>query len=194
MVSQRGCRDSYGLMDCHRAVREAPCQRLFANTRHTNVRVHVTELLCVCLGGSEIYGANVAISSEAGRRFATIARLCFLFGLDPVIFPCNGCEETAEIGFLWWNKRCRGVILGEKKLKNALCFSDQHKVVLHLMEPHSFAPAGDPTTTTKRAQWHSSAPRFFTSLPVLPFPICVSPSIGFITSSLSRWCLSSWGV
>lgn len=58
----------------------------------------VTELLCVCLGRSE--GANVAVSSEAGRRFATIARLCFLFGLDPVIFPYNGCEEATEIGFL----------------------------------------------------------------------------------------------
>lgn len=100
MASEEGCRDSYGLMDCGRAVREAPHQILFANARHTNACVRVTELLCVCLGGSETRGANVAISSEAGRRFATIAQLCFPFGLDPVIFPCNGCEETAEIRFL----------------------------------------------------------------------------------------------
>jgi len=39
----------------------------------------------------------------------------------------------------------------EEAGKHMLCFSDQHKVVLHFMEPHSFAPAGDPTTT-KRAQ------------------------------------------
>lgn len=98
VVSQGGCRNSYRLVDFHRAVKEAPHQRLFANARCTNACVRVTELLCVCLGGSE--GANVAISSEAGRRFATIAWLCFLFGLDPVIFPYNGCEEATEIRFL----------------------------------------------------------------------------------------------
>lgn len=91
----------YSLADLHREVQEAPHQRLFANARHTNVCVCVTELLCVCSGGSETYGVNVAISSEAGRRFATISGLCFLFGLDPVIFPFSGCEEATEIKFLW---------------------------------------------------------------------------------------------
>lgn len=86
-------------MDFHRAASEAPHQRLFANARCTNVCVHVTELLCLCLGGSETCRANVAIS-EAGRRFPTIACLCFLFGLDPLIFPCNGCKKATEIGFL----------------------------------------------------------------------------------------------
>jgi len=100
LVNQGEHRDGYGLMDFHRAVREASHQRLFANTRHTNVCVHVTELLCVCLGGSETDRENVAVSSEAARRFVTVAWLCFLFGSDPVIFPCNGCEETTEIRFL----------------------------------------------------------------------------------------------
>lgn len=99
MVSQGGCRDSYRLMDFHRAASEAPHQRLFANARCANVCVHVTERLCLCLGGSETCWANVAIS-EAGSTFATIACLCFLFGLDPLIFPCNGREEATEIGFL----------------------------------------------------------------------------------------------
>lgn len=100
VVSQGLCRGSYRLMDFDRAVREAPHQRLFANTRCTNVRVRVTELLSMCSGGSETYRANVAVSSEAGRRFATVAWLRFLFGLDPVIFPCNECEEITEIRFL----------------------------------------------------------------------------------------------
>lgn len=128
-------------MDFHGALQEAPHQRLFANTRHTNVYMCVTELLCLCLGGSETYGANVVIS-EGGRRFSTIAWLCFVFVLDPVIFPCNGCEKASEIGFLWWNRRWRGMILGwMKAAKHVLCFSDQHKILLHLMEPYSFIPA-----------------------------------------------------
>lgn len=46
-----------------------------------------------------MYRVNVVIS-EGGRRFSTIAWLCFLFVLDPVIFPCNGYEKASEIGFL----------------------------------------------------------------------------------------------
>lgn len=86
-------------MDFHGVLQEAPHQRLFANARHTNVDVCVTELLCLCLGGSEIHRANVAIS-EGGRRLFTVVWLCFLFVLDPVIFHCNGCEKASEIGFL----------------------------------------------------------------------------------------------
>lgn len=83
-----------------RVVWEALQQKSFANTKCTNDCVHVTELSSVCLGGSETYSTNPAVSSEAGSRFATIAWLRFLFGLDPVIFLCNGCEEATEIGFL----------------------------------------------------------------------------------------------
>lgn len=39
----------------------------------------------------------------------------------------------------------------EEAGKHVLCFCDQRKVVLHLMEPNWFVPAGDPTIT-KRAQ------------------------------------------
>lgn len=34
------------------------------------------------------------------------------------------------------------MILGQMKAgKHVLCFTDQHKILLHLMEPHSFIPA-----------------------------------------------------
>lgn len=57
VVSQGECRDSYGLMDFHSTVREAPHQRLFANARRTNVCVRVTELaLCVFRRIRNIWG------------------------------------------------------------------------------------------------------------------------------------------
>lgn len=89
------------LLQAYRFPRISPIsshQRLFANTRHTNVCVCVTELLCLCLGGSQTYRVKVVISG--GGRVSTIAWLCFLFVLDRVIFLCNGCEKASEIGFL----------------------------------------------------------------------------------------------
>lgn len=100
LVNQGQCSDGCRLVYFHRAVWEAPCQRLFANARRTNVCVRVTELLSVRLGGSETYGVNVAVS-EAGKRLTAISGLCFLFGLYPVIFLFNGFEEATEMEFLW---------------------------------------------------------------------------------------------
>lgn len=53
----------------------------------------------MCLRGSEMYGANVAISSEAGRRFATIAWLCFLFGSIQLFFPVMDVRRPLRLGF-----------------------------------------------------------------------------------------------
>lgn len=103
VVNQGQCRDTHkatALRICTEQSKRLHI-RDYLQTQGIQMCVCVTELLCVYSGGSETYGVNVAISSEAGRRFATISGLCFLFGLDPVIFPFSGCEEATEIKFLW---------------------------------------------------------------------------------------------
>lgn len=163
--------------------------RLFANTRHTNVCVCVTELLCLCLGGSEMYGVKVVIFE--GGRVSTIARLCFLFVLDRVIFPCNGCEKASEIGFLWWNRRWRRMFLGQMKAaKYMRCFSDQHKILLHVMEPHSFI------RSFLQSRCHQKSLMAFISslllcIPVLHCPILCVSFHRIYNLSLSRWHLSN---
>lgn len=47
-------------------------------------------------------------------------------------------------------QKVQGDDLGREEAgRHVLCFSDQHNVVLHVMEPHSFALAGDPTATKR---------------------------------------------
>lgn len=168
LVHQGQCSDGCKLMYFLRAVWEAPHQRLFANAGRTNVCVCVcvTELLSVCSGGSETYRVNVAISSEAGERLITISRLCFMFGLDPVIFLFTGFEEASEWNSAGkWSWESTGWKLCSASLiSSRLCSCRRSH---HLQETQGRSPSIIPAPS------HHS--QFCPS-------ICVTLSMGFITS------------